>query len=51
MKIDWGAMIYIVGAICLFSYLAFEYKLDNDVKMKHIEYCIEMKIQNCPEVK
>lgn len=51
MKIDWEAMFYIIGAICLFSYFAFSNKIDADVKMKQIEYCREMKIENCPEVK
>lgn len=51
MKIDWEAMFYIIGAICMFSYFAFEVKSNNDLKMKKIEYCLQMKIQNCPELK
>jgi len=51
MKIDWDNVFYIVGAICMFSYFAYQYKLDNDVKMKQIEYCREMKIEKCPEIK
>lgn len=51
MKIDWDNLAYIVIAICILIGICFEYKTDNDLKIEQIKYCIQMKIEKCPEVK
>lgn len=51
MKIDWGAVCIIVLIIMVGSCGMVEMKSNREVKMKQIEYCREMKIENCPEVK
>lgn len=51
MKIDWLYLAVVVMVIMLGISSMYENKNDNETKQKQIEYCIEMKIQNCPEVK
>lgn len=51
MKIDWEAIIYIVLIIMVGSCGMVEIRSNKEIEMKKIEYCREMKIQNCPEVK
>lgn len=51
MKIDWEAMVYIILSICIAAGISYENKLDNDLKIKQIEYCREIKIEKCPETK
>ena len=50
MNIDWGAIAIIVLILTVGSCGIVDFNGKNNIKLKQIEYCRELKIQNCPEV-
>lgn len=49
-EFNWWYVSVIIFILTLFCLDFFDKYAAKEIKLKQIEYCREMKIQNCPEV-